>query len=1155
MSISPRRIAAAAVLATIALTAPAWLRAQDARGTIQGRVTDPTDAVIANAEVRAVNVATGVAAVSRSNETGNYILAYLIPGTYTVEVEMTGFKKFVRQGIEVRVGDNVPVPIRLEVGSQTETVQVTAETPLLETLDASLGQVVDERRISELPSFGGAPYNLALMAPGTMNNTNLRARYVGTPGAQGDFAVDGSGRTNEFTIDGVPNTMDRGIVFVPPQMSVGEFKVQSVSYDAGIGHVAGALVNVSLKSGTNDLHGEVHWFARNKVFDTPTLFQNRAGQKVPPYQDHRYGLSLGGPVRIPKVYNGTNKTFFFYLFEENEIKYSYDYTNTVPTEAMRKGDLSGLLALGSTYQVYDPFTTRAEANGRFSRQPIPGNMIPQSRIDPVARKIIEFWPLPNQPGNREFRNNWFTSYAGPFPVWTHLGRLDHAFSANHRMYVRVMREGFYSISNKRFLNNYDGMMYNQDKDGLAVDDVYVFDPSFFMNLRYGMAYRWGSSYRLSKGFDLSSLGFSNNLLGQVPSKEDAVFPYVVVSPFTSLNGNGTDGRWSGIVHSVNANFTKLRGVHSVRFGLEYRNQREFSDIYTSDVSPTLSFASTYTRGPFDNSTAPTLGGEIASFLLGVPAGSMTQSGDYAQQDHYWGLYVHDDMKVTPKLTLNMGVRWEYESPATERYDRSVANFAFDQPSPIDAQARANYAVGPQIPELPASAFRLMGGLTFAGVGGNSRASWTGEKNNFMPRIGFAYQVLPKTVLRGGYGIFVDVVGLQVNNAIQTGFSQSTPIQASLDSGLTYPATTANPFPSGLLAPLGAGGGLATNLGQSVTFFPRKMVNPYMQRWSFGVQQLLPAGFMADVSYVGNRGTRLPINRALNAIPGQYLSTSLVRDQATINYLSQSFKSPLAGTNPIYGANISRAGLLVPYPHFSGVTVAEPVGYSWFHSMQVRVEKRFSRGYTFNLAYTWAKTMAADGFLNASDPMPYESVSTQDRTHRLVLSGIYEFPFGRGKHFGSQWNPVINFVAGGWQLNGMVQRQSGPPLTWGDVWTLFSGDSTKVLLPKSERSVDRWFNVDAGFNRNSAQQLASNLRYSPLRFSNLRADGQARWDFSLFKNFRMTEKWVTQFRAECINAWNHPNLMLPVLTPTSSTFGQITDQDATRSWILSLKISF
>ncbi|HWQ55812.1 MAG TPA: TonB-dependent receptor [Bryobacteraceae bacterium] len=1129
------------------------LAAQDARGTITGRVADPTDAVIANAEVRATNVATGVAAVTRTNESGNYVLAYLIPGTYTVEVEIAGFKKFVRQGIGVRVGDNVNVEAKLEVGSQAETVQVTAETPLLETVDASLGQVVDERRIAELPSFGGAPYNLALMAPGTMNNTNLRARYVGTPGAQGDFAVDGAGKSNEFTIDGVPNTMDKGIVFVPPQMSVSEFKVQSVSYDASIGHSAGALVNVSLKSGTNDLHGEVHWFARNKVFDTPSLFQNRAGQKVPPYQDHRYGLSLGGPVRIPKVYNGTNKTFFFYLFEENEIKYNYDYTNTVPTEAMRVGDLSGLLKLGSSYQVYDPFTTTATADGRFQRQPIPGNIIPQSRIDPVAKKMLSFWPLPNQPGNAQFGNNWFASYAGPFPVWTHLGRIDHAFSANHRVYVRAMREGFYSISNKRFLNNYDGMMYNQDKRGLAVDDVYVFNPSFFMNLRYGLTHRWGASYRMSKGFDLSSLGFSNNLVSQVKSKEDAVFPYTVVSPWTALDGNGTDGRWSAIIQSVNANFTKLRGQHSIRFGAEFRNFREFNDIYTGDVTPTLSYGAGYTNGPFNTSPAPTIGGPIAAFLLGIPGGSMSRSGSYAQQENYLGLYIHDDFKVTPKLTVNFGVRYEYETPVTERFNRSVAHFAYDQLSPINAQARANY-VNP-IAELPLSQFNLRGGLTFAGEGGNGRNLWTSEKNNFMPRVGLAYQLRPKTVLRAGFGLFFDTAGLAVNNAIQTGFSQSTPIQASMDSGLTYVATTANPFPNGLLAPVGSAGGLSTNLGQSLSFFPEKMLSPYMQRWSFGVQQLLPAGFMVDASYVGNRGTRLPVSRNINALPAKYLSTSGVRDEATIKYLAQSFANPLAGTNPIYGTNISRSSLLVPYPQFGSVSVFEPVGYSWYHSMQVRMEKRFSRGYTFNLAYTWAKTMAADSFLNASDPMPYESISTQDRTHRVVLSGIWELPVGRGKHFGSQMPSVLNFVAGGWQLNGMVQRQSGAPLTWGDVWTLFSGDSTKVLLPKSERSVDRWFNTDAGFNKNSGQQLTSNIRVSPLRFSNLRADGQARWDFSIFKNFKMTEKWVTQFRAECINAMNHPNLVAPNLSPTSSAFGTITDQDSTRSWVLSLKVSF
>jgi hypothetical protein len=334
-----------------------------------------------------------------------------------------------------------------------------------------------------------------------------------------------------------------------------------------------------------------------------------------------------------------------------------------------------------------------------------------------------------------------------------------------------------------------------------------------------------------------------------------------------------------------------------------------------------------------------------------------------------------------------------------------------------------------------------------------------------------------------------------------------------------------------------------------------MLNPYMQRWSAGFQRLLPAGFMAEASYVANRGSRLPVTRSLNAIPAKYLSTSPTRDQKTIDYLNQSFANPMAGTDSIFNANISRAGLLVPYPQFSSVSMTEPIGYSWYHSMQIRAEKRFSKGYTFNLAYTWAKTMDATSFLNASDAMPYEQISAQDRLHRFSFSFIWELPFGRGKHFGGQMPAVLNFVAGGWQLNGMVQRQSGPPLAWGDVWSNFTGDPDKVRLSKNERNPDRWFNVDAGFNRNSAQQLASNIRTSPARFSNLRADGQSRWDFSIFKNFKVTEKVNTQFRAECINAWNHPNLFAPNMTPTSSAFGQITDQDATRSWVLSLKVSF
>jgi hypothetical protein len=1148
------RLFTAAAAAMIVLL-PIAVRAQDARGTILGRVTDPSDAVIPKAEVRVTNVATGVSAVTKSNEAGNFVLAYLLPGAYNLEAEMAGFKKFLRGRIQVRIGDTLEVNIAMQVGTSTETVQVTAETPLLSTAEASLGQVVDERRIADLPSFGGGVYALAVLAAGATNNTNLRARYVGTPYAQSDFAVDGAGTMkNEFTIDGVTNTMDGTIVFVPPQTSVSEFKVQSSSYDASMGHTSGALVNLALKSGTNDLHGEAHLFLRNRVFDTPSIFQNRTAQKVPSYVDQRYGLSAGGPVFIPKLYNGKNKTFWYYNWEKEWTTYPYDYISTVPTDAMRRGDLSPFLALGGNYQVYDPLSTKAVPGGRFSRDPLPNNIIPASRIDPVAKNILTYWPTANQPGTREFRNNFYTTFAGPFPVWTHLAKVDHSFTPNHRMYVRFMREGFWSISNKSFLSDYDGGKYNQDKRGFAFDDVYIFSPSFFMNFRYGLNHRWGIQNRLSRGFDLAKLGFSPQFLALLPDKENAVFPRVYAGSLSGLSRNGADSRWSAIINSFNLNFTKLRGEHSFRFGADVRVYREFDRNYTLDVSPELNFSSAYTRGPLDNSPSPPVGGEFAALMLGIPGGQMSRSGNYAQQDTYVALYFHDDFKVTPKLTLNLGLRYELESPVTERFNRSVAGFAFDQSSPIEAQARAKYSANP-IPELPVDQFRLRGGLTYAGVGGNPHNLWTGEKNNFMPRFGFAYQLLPKTVLRGGYGMFFDSIGVNASNVIQTGFSLSTPIQASLDSGLTYVATTANPFPQGLLQPSGAAGGLTTNLGQSVSFFAAKRLHPYAQRWSFGLQHSLPGQLMVEASYVGNRGTRLQVSRNLNFLPAQYLSRSPVRDQKTIDFLSQSFPNPLYGTNPIYGTNISRSGLLAPYPQFGSVNVTEPTGYSWYHSLQTRAEKRFSHGNSFLFSYTWSKTMEATNFLNASDRAPYQTISGQDRTHRVNVSWLWDVPVGRGRSFGRALPKPIEVLAGGWQLNGMVQRQSGPPLDWGDVWTLFTGTPDSVKLPKDQRSVDRWFNIDAGFNRNSAQQLSSNIRVSPMRFSSLRADGQARWDFALIKSFKILEKVTMQIRAEALNSFNHPNLSAPTTSPTSSDFGIIYGQDHTRIWIMSAWLKF
>jgi hypothetical protein len=772
----------------------------------------------------------------------------------------------------------------------------------------------------------------------------------------------------------------------------------------------------------------------------------------------------------------------------------------------------------------------------------------------VSQKLANYWPLPNQPGNREGLNNWNYSEPTETRSWVHMGRVDHAFSAGHRAYLRVNQDAWYSMEGRMFGNVARGYDQSRKNRGLALDDVYVFSPSFLLNVRYGLTYQKWTEQRLSAGTDLASLGFAPRFVNMI-DKKAATLPRVEVGTFASLGNWATgDGIGSALTHSLSGNFTKTHGDHSMRFGVDFRVYLQNRNQNPTEISPTLTFGTTYTRGPFDSSAAPTVGGEFAAFLLGIPGGSMDRVTSSAEKDQFIGLYFQDDWKLSSKLTINLGVRYEYEAPLTERYDRSVAHFAFDQSSPIEAQARANYA-STAIPELPADRFRVRGGLTFANSGGNPRAYWDAQTKNFMPRVGLAWQLSPRMVVRAGYGIFFDSVGVNNTASIQTGFSQSTPIQASLDSGLTFVASTADPFPIGLIAPLGASGGLSTNLGQSINFFPTVRKHPYGQRWSTGVQRALPGQVLVEASYVGNRGTRININRDLNATPAQYLSTSGVRDTKTIDYLSAALPNPFYGTNSIYGRNTSRSNQFRPYPQFGSITVLDPVGYSWYHSLQMRAEKRFSRGYTFQLAYTLSKTMQATEFLNASDPVPYRSLSEMDRTHRLVITGIWDLPVGRGRRFGSSAPAAAQFLIGGWQLNTMVQRQSGPPLAFGDVWTLFTGNPDNIVLPKEKRSVDRWFNTEAGFNRNSAQQLASNIRVSPIRFGGIRGDGQARWDFSAFKNFKLKEQVKMQFRAECLNAWNHPNLSTPVTTPTSSTFGTISSQDVPRIWQLSLKLVF
>jgi hypothetical protein len=1156
MRVSPKIHATSRLVGLLGcfLVVGAVLHAQDPRGTIAGQVMDPSGAVIPGVELTVTGDDTGVATSTVTNSTGSFSVPFLAPGPYTVTAQADGFKRFSRSGIRLRVAEIATLNIEMTLGAISEVVEVTSETPLLETADSSLGQVVDERRIQELPLFAGNPLELIFMTPGIINPGTTMPRQYG-PWNNLSVQADGNGgKSNDFTIDGITNSTPEGVnrgsrpAFSPPPSAVSEFKIQTSSFDASVGHTVGMTVNVSTKSGTNQYHGSAYWLVKNSAFDANTFFDNRAGQDTAVYQDNRYGATFGGPIV-------KNRTFFFVAWEPHKWNIPEPRTTAVPTPLQRDGDFSELLAQGSRFQIYDPFSARVLANGRLERDPLANNIVPQTMMDPVGRNMVQLYPLPNQQGTATGLNNYHTPSVASEDYWTHLGRVDHAFTDNYRMFVRYHIAKWDEDQLRRLGtdNPASGVITGSRDRGIALDNVYVLNATTVINLRYGLTYQERSDHRVSQGWDLAGMGFSSKLAGLIDPAR-ATIPYTRLGEYERISRFWEgDGANSGLTHSLVGNVNKVIGSHNLKFGASLRANRSFGDRSPFATSPYFRFTGNYVRGPLDNSPGSPHGQDLAQMFYGLPSeGSMEQAASFALNGPSLGLYVQDDYKLSPRLTVNLGLRWEHDFAVTERYNRLVEGFAFNQSNPIEAQARANYAANP-IDEISVDDFRVLGGLTWVG-GSGSRSPFTTGKSNFLPRIGLAFQVNDKTVLRSGFGLFFDTVGINQTVPFQTGFSQTTPVQVSLDDGLSFVTRMSDPLPNGLIAPQGSSGGLTTNLGQSLQFYPSHRRNPYAARWSLGVQRLLPANFVLDVSYVGNRGTKLEIPRELNATPNRYLSADFFRDQATIDHLSERLSNPFAGTDPIYGSTITRADLLKPFPQFGSITMDDGVGYSWYHSLQMRAEKRFSRGYTFQLAYTWSKLMQATEFLNAADLLPYESLSGSDRPHRVSLTGIWELPVGRDRAFGANLPSLANAVLGDWQLGWVMNVQSGSPLEFGDA--IFIGNVEDIALPGSERTVERWFNTDAGFVRDSAVQRASNERAFPLRFGGVRGAPQYRWDLSAKKNFHLTEQVRMELRMEAINALNHAIFLPPSTTLTASNFGQVSGTAwLGRNWQFGLKVEF
>jgi len=1145
-------------LALLALLCTA-ASAQESRGTIAGVVSDPSGAAVAGARLKAINLATNAGANSVTNERGAYEIPYLLPGVYRVTAEAEGFKTAVREGIELRVADRLVLDFKLELGAIAESVTVTGETPLLEAGTANVGLVMNTRQLTELPTVGGQPWYLQRLTPGVLAIYSQGA--AGNPmdlGQVTDNIVNGTRNATEATVDGAPAMSRRQAAFSPPGDLVQEMKVHTAAFDASIGHAAGALITVSVKSGTNEVHGTglmsysrwraTAWFTNNYIYNPTTgPIEEKKRIITDLWRHERWGPTITAPVFLPKLYDGRNRTFWSFGYEGLYIHRVQGGlhgtgTYTVPTAAQRKGDFASLLAIGSSYQIYDPFTTTSAPAGRLQRQPFPGNVIPPSRLDPIAQKIVSIYPEPNQAGTADGRNNFFRPGDLERYNRTLVNRIDHNISDRHRVFVR-WNNTQYDDTNVGLPTPATTTLTDNTGWGAVLDDVYTFTPSMLLNARYGISYYNPRALRPTTGFDLTSLGFPQTLVSQIAANANPAglaFPIISVDGYAQL-GNGGGSTIKTAYHTMSAVLTKMAAAHSVKTGAEFRLMRE-TGINYGNVAPQFNFSSTYTKGPLDSSPAAPIGQGLASLLLGLPTGGNAASNaSRAEQSTYWAMFIHDDWRFSRRLTLNLGLRWEYEGPPTERYDRSMRGFDFVTPNPVAPQVKANYKNNP-IPQIPPDQFDVPGGLLFPGVAGQPRSFWDPDRNNLAPRAGLAFRLTNKMVVRSGYGIFFDTAGTDRTDARQGPFNATTNILPSNDGGLSYQASLANPFPNGMSRALGSSRGLASYLGMGPSPFHRKVLNPYMQRWLLSVQRELPARTVIEVAYVGNRGTKLSATRQYSATPAEYLSRSPERDQAAIDFLSQLVTNPFYGVPEVAGTSlanktITRAALLKTYPQFSSLTIDIPDGFSWFHSLQTSVEKRMSAGLIFQAAWTYSKFMQAITYLNDTDLRPERVISENDYPHRFVVSAIYELPFGRGRRFAGSAKGALEWIVGGWQLRGYYESQSGQALGFGNA--IFRGRLEDIPLPVRQRKAERWFNVDAGFERDVRKALAYNLIGLSTRFNNVRSDGINNFNLAAIKSIRLKERYIVEYRFETFNTLNHAQFGNPNTTPTSTAFGTVT----------------
>jgi hypothetical protein len=1123
------------------------LNGQSFQGGVRGIVADHTGAAIPEAVVTLINQATSERRQTLSNGAGEYAFTAVLPGAYSVRAEKPSFKRFEQSGVVVGTQEFLTVDIKLEIGDVTQTVNVTAEAPLVEAANASTGQVIDKQKLDDLPNMGRNPFYQTVkisqnVTPGGDPKFNRMEDQTGSS----QISINGGPITgNNYTLDGIAITNSANqAVIVPTIEATQEVKLQISTYDAEVGRTGGGTFNMYLRSGTNSMHFSAFGYEWVNALIANNFFANAAGILKVPQMWKNYGGAFGGPVVIPKLYNGHDKTFFWIAAEAYRQNQTSSTSVSVPSAAERTGDFSlSRYSNGAQETIYDVATTVLNSNGTYTRQPFPSNVIPANRISATGIKLASYFPLPNQPASYYGQTN----FAITTPQYDRADqmdfKLDQEITDRWRVSLSYLHYGSREPSYPYFENiaSPNQSLLVRHVDATQANTTYTATPTTVVSLRWGFNRYPNNTFPTSQGFSLSSLGFSQSLIGNLPlAASQDYFPSIGMSDLQSFGGTGVS---STIYYSTSFSGTvsKFIGRHSLKAGGDYRAIHVAGTPTVTDGS--YSFNSGFTNN--ENSAGSAIlgtGASLASLLLGFPSGgSVVASESLSNMVRYGAVFVQDDFRLNARLTLNFGLRYEYETGIFSPNNRFSPGFDAKAVNPIQAQ----------VPGLT-----TLGLLEYPGQGGYGSTALNPNHDKFGPRVGFAWSLNPKTIVRGGYGLFWAPLSFSLQSTF--GYTATTSYVYSNDGGATPANSLANPFPSGILQPAGNSlGGLAGVGGQNISAYDASSRSTRVHQYSFDVQHELSKGFVATVGIAGStthdliQGTP-GIN--INQLPDQYLSLGSKLAAKVAN----PFYGTAGGVVNLAAAATTQAQLLLPFPEFGSVTLSNTnLGHALYYSFYAKAQKRMGHGLNLLTTITWSRnendsnsasnTYATNGSGTSQDNYNRAAEWSRaiiDTPLRWTSAINFELPFGKGRPLLNKGR-LLDLAAGGWNINLQTTMQSGFPVAISQS-NLNSIIGTSVQRPNAtgvspaasgalEDRLQHYINA-AAFTQAPAYTYGNVSRTIALH-----GPGQANCDFSIFKTYDVYEKFKAQFRFEVFNLTNTPLFDNLNTTFGSPSFGQITNQ--------------